>query len=85
MDMDIFGWITSVLFGGCYIPQIWLTFKSKQVRDVSLAQWIVQFVAYGCGLAYGISLMRWPLIIGYAWGEFCTIVFLILYRMYKEQ
>jgi MtN3 and saliva related transmembrane protein len=84
MNLEVFGWITSVLFGSCYVPQIWLTFKSKQVRDVSLAQWIVQLVAYGCGLVYGFYLHRWPLITGYAWGEICTILFLVLYAKYKD-
>lgn len=81
--MDIFGWIGSLLFILCYIPQIHKTYLTKEVKDVSLVMWLVQWVAYTSCLLYAIVINSKPLMFGYSMGWLMTAWFLELYRQYK--
>jgi uncharacterized protein with PQ loop repeat len=79
---EIFGWIGTVLFTLCYIPQIYRTYLTKQVNDVSLVMWLIQWVAYTSCLIYAVSIHAMPMIIGYCSGWLMTAWWLELYRQY---
>jgi MtN3 and saliva related transmembrane protein len=80
----LLGWVATTCFTACYLPQIFKTFKRKEVGDVSLWQWLIQLLGYSIGFVYGIALNQMPLIIGYACGWFCTVWFLFLYYKYRN-
>ena len=81
--MEIFGWLCSVLFMFCYIPQIYRTYVRKSVGDVSLIMWLVQWTAYTCGIAYSLHIQAIPLLFGYSIGWLMTAWWLELYRQYR--
>ena len=82
--IELLGWICTSCFTGCYLPQIWKTFKRKEVGDVSLWQWLIQLLGYSIGIVYGFSLGQPPLIFGYIFGWICTTLYLVLYYKYRN-
>ena len=82
---SLFGWVCTSLFAISYIPQIWLTYKTKKVDDISVSLWWILLIAYTCGLYYGIHLKEWPLIWGYIWGFSCSSIFLIMFYKYRSK
>jgi len=82
---SICGWIATCLFALSYFPQILLTYRTKKVDDVSVSLWWALWVAYICGIWYGISLKQHQLIFGYLWGFLCSSVYLTLYYKYKRK
>jgi len=82
--MEFLGWFTTLAFAICYWPQLYKTWRKKQVRDISVWPWIIQTIGYGTGLIYGSLLKQTPLIAGYAHGLICSVLFLYLYRRYYK-
>jgi len=81
--MEIFGWLCSCLFMICYVPQIMRTYQRKEVGDVSLIMWLVQWVAYTCGILYSFYIQAVPLLFGYSIGWLMTAWWLELYRQFN--
>lgn len=82
--MELFGWLGTVLFTLCYIPQIYRTYLTKEVKDVSLVMWLIQWAAYTSCLVYAVCIKAQPMIIGYCLGWTMTAWFLELYRQYSR-
>jgi MtN3 and saliva related transmembrane protein len=63
------GWIEWVgYFAAClttcsFVPQAWLTFRSRDVRGISLGMYSVFASGVALWLAYGLLLRAWPLVI----------------------
>ena len=83
--MELFGWLGTVLFTLCYCPQIYRTYKTRQVQDVSLGMWLLQWAAYSSCLVYALSIKAQPLIMGYSLGWLFTAWWLELYRQYTHK
>jgi uncharacterized protein with PQ loop repeat len=81
--MELLGWLCTTAFGVCYWPQLWHSYKTKSVGDISPLAWVIQLSGYTMGLFYGIGLHEWPLIVGYVHGFLCTGVFLVMYFKYR--
>jgi uncharacterized protein with PQ loop repeat len=81
---ELFGWVGTILFTICYIPQIYKTYLTKQVHDVSLVMWLIQWVAYTSCLVYAVTIHAAPLIVGYSIGWLMTAWWLELYRQYRK-
>lgn len=81
---EIFGWIGTVLFTICYIPQIAKTYRTKDVKDVSLNMWLIQWVAYASCWIYAYSIKAYPMLTGYSLGWLMTAWWLELYRQYHK-
>lgn len=82
--MELFGWIGTILFTSCYIPQIYRTYQTHEVKDVSLTMWIIQLAAYTSCLVYAFTLKAQPLIMGYSLGWLFTAWWLELYRQHHN-
>ena len=48
------------------MPQAWLTFKTRDVRGVSLGMYSVFAIGVALWLAYGLLLRAWPIVIANA-------------------
>ena len=77
------GWLATVCFASCYVPQLIRTLKRKEVGDISVWSWVIQIFGYVIGLVYGAQLHQAPLLVGYGWGLLCTFVFLFMYWRYR--
>jgi uncharacterized protein with PQ loop repeat len=83
--MEWLGWFCTMAFGVCYWPQLWHSYKTKSVGDISPLAWAIQLSGYTMGLFYGIGLHEWPLIIGYIHGFLATSIFLVMYFKYRSK
>jgi len=81
--MEIFGWLATIAFGICYWPQIYHSYKTKSVGDISIASWLLQLGGYFLGIFYGVWLKQNALIFGYLHGFLCSVIFLSLYWKYR--
>ena len=81
--MEIFGIISMCLFVFCFVPQIILTFKSKNVSGVSPGLWTMVVLGYFTGLIYTASLKDVVLITTYLLGLILSSVVLFGYYRFR--
>ena len=67
---QIIGFLAATLTTISFLPQVWHTFKTRDVSGISLGMYSVFTVGVACWLIYGVSLGEWPIIIG----NFITLV-----------
>lgn len=63
---DLVGTLAACLTTLSFLPQAWLTFKTRDVRGVSLGMYSVFAVGVALWLAYGLLLRAWPIVIANA-------------------
>ena len=61
--IDLVGSLAACLTTAAFVPQAWLSFKTRDVSGISLGMYIVFTVGVALWLAYGLLLHAWPLII----------------------
>ena len=59
---EAIGVVAAVLTTISFIPQVWHSFKTRDVSGISLGMYSVFTVGIALWLVYGILLMAWPLI-----------------------
>lgn len=67
---EIIGYMAAVLTTVSFLPQVWHTFKTRDVRGISLGMYSVFTVGVACWLVYGWLLGAWPIIMA----NFITLV-----------
>lgn len=65
-ELDILGTIAACLTTGSFIPQAWLTFKTRDVSGISLGMYSAFTTGVGLWLIYGWSIGSWPITIANA-------------------
>jgi len=63
---DLVGTLAACLTTLSFLPQAWLTFRTRDVRGVSLGMYSVFAVGVALWLAYGLLLRAWPIVIANA-------------------
>ena len=63
---DGLGYIAAVLTTCSFIPQAWLTFRSRDVRGISLSMYGAFTLGIALWLGYGVMLQAWPVVIANA-------------------
>ncbi|MDD2925296.1 SemiSWEET transporter [Rhodoferax sp.] len=63
---DFFGTVAATLTTVSFLPQALHTFRTKDVRGISLGMYSVFTVGIACWLTYGLLLGAWPIIIANA-------------------
>jgi MtN3 and saliva related transmembrane protein len=63
---DLVGALAACLTTLSFLPQAWLTFKTRDVRGVSLGMYSVFAIGVALWLAYGLLLRAWPIVIANA-------------------
>jgi MtN3 and saliva related transmembrane protein len=59
---DWLGYVAASLTTLSFLPQAWLTFRTRDVRGISLGMYSVFTLGVALWLAYGIALGAWPII-----------------------
>ena len=59
---DWLGYAAAALTTASFIPQAWLTFRTRDVSGISLAMYSVFTIGIALWLVYGLLLGAWPLI-----------------------
>lgn len=63
---DWVGYAAALLTTCSFVPQAWLTFRSRDVRGISLGMYSVFATGVALWLAYGILLRAWPIVLANA-------------------
>ena len=64
--INTIGTLAAVISTASFVPQVWHTFKTRDVSGVSLGMYSVFTVGVSCWLVYGLLLGAWPSIIANA-------------------
>ena len=59
---DFIGFAAATLTTVSFVPQAWLTFKTKDVSGISLGMYSVFTVGVALWLVYGLALQAWPVV-----------------------
>jgi len=57
------GYAAATLTTLSFVPQAWLTYRTRDVRGISLGMYSAFTLGVGLWLVYGVMLGAWPLII----------------------
>ena len=61
--IDALGYAAACLTTASLVPQAWLTFRTRDVRGISLAMYSVFTLGIAAWLAYGVLIRAWPVVI----------------------
>ncbi len=61
--IDWVGYAAAVLTTASFVPQAWLTFRSRDVSGFSLGMYSVFATGVALWLAYGLLVGAWPLVL----------------------
>lgn len=59
---DWLGYAAATLTTAAFIPQAWLTFRTRDVSGISLSMYSVFTLGVALWLLYGLALQAWPII-----------------------
>ncbi|MEN9372725.1 MAG: hypothetical protein RIR79_277 [Pseudomonadota bacterium] len=60
---DWIGYCAATLTTVSFVPQAWHTFKTRDVRGISLGMYSAFTLGVMCWLIYGLLLNAWPIVI----------------------
>ena len=63
---DLIGYGAATLTTLSFVPQAWLTFRTRDVRGISLGMYSAFTVGVGLWLLYGVLLRAWPIVLANA-------------------
>ena len=63
---DLTGYLAAALTTCSFIPQAWLTFKTRDVSGISLGMYGAFTLGVALWLAYGVLMAAWPVVIANA-------------------
>ena len=61
--IDTLGYAAAALTTASFMPQAWLTFRTRDVSGISLTMYSVFTCGITLWLAYGVLLQAWPIVI----------------------
>jgi MtN3 and saliva related transmembrane protein len=61
--IDVIGTLAAILTTASFVPQAWHTFKTRDVRGISLGMYTAFTLGVACWLVYGLLLSAWPIVI----------------------
>ncbi len=71
--VDAIGTAAAVLTTASFVPQVWLTFKTRDASGVSLGMYSAFTLGISLWLIYGLLMNAWPIVVANA----ITLVFAI--------
>ena len=59
---DFIGYLAAILTTCSFVPQAWLTFRTRDVSGISLGMYSVFTAGVALWLVYGLLLGAWPVV-----------------------
>ena len=75
---DSFGYVAATLTSASFVPQAWLTFRSRDVSGISLGMYSLFTLGIALWLGYGLMLRAWPIVIANAITLMLTAAILVM-------
>ena len=69
LSPESIGFIAALLTTGAFVPQAWMTVRTRDTRSISLAMYIVFNIGIALWLAYGVLIDSRPMI----WANVITL------------
>jgi MtN3 and saliva related transmembrane protein len=63
---DLTGYAAAILTTCSFIPQAWLTFRTRDVSGISLGMYSVFTIGIALWLLYGLLAAAWPIVLANA-------------------
>ncbi|MEN9769271.1 MAG: hypothetical protein RLZZ180_901 [Pseudomonadota bacterium] len=60
---ELIGYAAAILTTGSFVPQAWLTFRTRDVSGISLGMYSVFTGGIALWLVYGVAMGAWPIIL----------------------
>ena len=64
--IDLIGYLAAVLTTLSFVPQAWHTFRTRDVRGISLGMYGAFTLGVALWLVYGLLLGAWPIVLANA-------------------
>ena len=61
--VNTLGYLAAALTTASFVPQAWLTFRTRDVSGVSLAMYSAFTLGIALWLAYGVLIRAWPIVV----------------------
>lgn len=61
--LEFIGYLAAALTTCSFVPQAWLTFRTRDVSGISLGMYSVFACGLALWLAYGVLLGAWPIVV----------------------
>ena len=81
---DAVGSIAAFLTTVSFVPQVWQTFRTRDVSGISLGMYSVFIVGIALWLAYGLMLQAWPIMIANAITLLLALSILMMKLLYAQ-
>jgi MtN3 and saliva related transmembrane protein len=65
-ELELIGYVAALCTTASFLPQAWLTFRTRDVRGISLGMYSVFTLGVSLWLVYGAMLRAWPIVIANA-------------------
>lgn len=83
--IDLIGYVAAILTTCSFVPQVWLTFKTRDVSGISLGMYSAFVTGVAGGLMYGWMLEAWPVVIANSLTLSLALVILGMKLVYGRQ
>ena len=85
--MIVIGWLYTICFAVCYIPQIVKSLTTKKVDDISVSLFVLSLLGYISAIIYTLSEIGFNpiLITNYIFGAICSLLMIIIFLCYKDR
>jgi MtN3 and saliva related transmembrane protein len=60
---ELIGYLAAILTTCSFVPQAWLTFRTRNVSGISLGMYSVFASGVALWLTYGLLLRAWPIVV----------------------
>lgn len=81
---DAVGSIAAFLTTVSFVPQVWQSFRTRDVSGISLGMYSVFTVGIALWLAYGLMLQAWPIVIANAITLLLALSILMMKLLYAR-
>ncbi len=63
---ETIGYVAATLTTASFLPQAWYTFRTRDVRGISLGMYLIFVTGVSLWLAYGMLVSAWPIVVANA-------------------
>ena len=81
--LDSIGFLAAILTTASFVPQAWHTFKTRDVRGISLSMYSAFTAGVACWLVYGLLLGAWPIVVANVITLALTVAILVMKLRYR--
>ncbi len=82
-SIDLIGYFAAILTSVSFVPQVLHTFRSRDVRGISLGMYSAFTIGVACWLIYGLILGAWPIVVANLFTLLMASAILIMKLRYR--